>query len=340
MGGEQAASRAGHGRARPASRPAARSGPPRTRTPSRRRSASSTRTRATPTTPPPGCGTTASSTRGHPHGARAGAVGACANAPAGRRRLRRLPDVRATDVRHRAGRQPRRDRRPRHPHPARAGHPLGRRLQRRRRRRPARARGRRRRADRPGAPPRESYLSIERVARGRRAAPAPQAVHPGYGFLAENAAFARGLRRRPASSSSARRSRRSRSMGDKIRAKQTVSARRRARSCRAAAEPGMTDADARRRGRRGRLPGAGQAVRGRRRQGHAPGRATPTTLPRRSRRPGARRAAAFGDDTLLPRAATSAAPRHIEMQVLADSHGNVDPPRRARVLACSAGTRR
>ncbi len=69
---------------------------------------------------------------------------------------------------------------------------------------------------------RESYLSIERLLDAARATGA-EAIHPGYGFLAENAYFARACADAgitfvgpPATAVEV--------MGDKIRAKQTVSA--------------------------------------------------------------------------------------------------------------------
>ncbi len=73
------------------------------------------------------------------------------------------------------------------------------------------------------APAAESYLSVERLLEAARTG--AQAVHPGYGFLAENASFARACADAglvfigpPADAISL--------MGDKIRAKETVRAAR------------------------------------------------------------------------------------------------------------------
>jgi acetyl-CoA/propionyl-CoA carboxylase biotin carboxyl carrier protein len=162
----------------------------------------------------------------------------------------------------------------------------------------------------------DSYLSIERLL-AAAAQTGAQAVHPGYGFLAESTAFAQACADAglvfvgpPASAVEV--------MGDKIRAKQTVSA---------AGVPvvpgrtdlGMTDAD---------LvdaadevgfpvlvkPSAGGGGKGMRLVTEKRSLAEALVSARREA------AASFGDDTLfLERFVTR--PRHIEVQVLADTHG-------------------
>ncbi|MEV6956494.1 biotin carboxylase N-terminal domain-containing protein [Streptomyces sp. NPDC051183] len=164
----------------------------------------------------------------------------------------------------------------------------------------------------------ESYLSVERLldAVGRTGA---EAVHPGYGFLAENAAFAQACADAglafigpPASAISL--------MGDKIRAKETV---------RAAGVPvvpgssgsGLTDAElvaaAEEIGMPVLLkPSAGGGGKGMRLVRDAAALAEEIAAARREAK------SSFGDDTLLVERWVDR-PRHIEIQVLADSHGNV-----------------
>ncbi|MET7935038.1 biotin carboxylase N-terminal domain-containing protein [Streptomyces sp. NPDC005322] len=164
----------------------------------------------------------------------------------------------------------------------------------------------------------ESYLSIERLldAAARTGA---QAVHPGYGFLAENAVFARACADAglvfigpPAGAIEL--------MGDKIRAKETV---------RAAGVPvvpgstgsGLTDDQlidaAREIGTPVLLkPSAGGGGKGMRLVRDEALLADEIAAARREAR------GAFGDDTLLVERWIDR-PRHIEIQVLADGHGRV-----------------
>ncbi|MGW7083848.1 ATP-binding protein [Streptomyces sp. NPDC054871] len=168
------------------------------------------------------------------------------------------------------------------------------------------------------APAAESYLSAERLldAAARSGA---QAVHPGYGFLAENAQFAQACADAglafigpPASAIDL--------MGDKIRAKETV---------KAAGVPvvpgssgsGLTDAQladaAREIGMPVLLkPSAGGGGKGMRLVRDASLLADEIAAARREAR------SSFGDDTLLVERWIDR-PRHIEIQVLADGHGNV-----------------
>ncbi|WP_433265081.1 acetyl/propionyl/methylcrotonyl-CoA carboxylase subunit alpha [Actinosynnema sp. CS-041913] len=165
---------------------------------------------------------------------------------------------------------------------------------------------------------RDSYLSAERIIDAARETGA-QAIHPGYGFLAENTDFARACEKAglvfigpPADAIDA--------MGDKIRAKLTV---------RAAGVPvvpgrteaGMTDDDLV--DAAGEIgfpvllkPSAGGGGKGMRLVHEAAALRDAIESARREAR------GSFGDDTLLiERFITN--PRHIEIQVLADAHGKV-----------------
>ncbi|MFE0380945.1 biotin carboxylase N-terminal domain-containing protein [Streptomyces inhibens] len=168
------------------------------------------------------------------------------------------------------------------------------------------------------APAAESYLSVERLldAAARTGA---QAIHPGYGFLAENAAFARacadaGLVFIGPSAEAIE------LMGDKIRAKETV------RSAGVPVVPGSSGSDlddaqlaaaAREIGVPVLLkPSAGGGGKGMRLVRDEALLADEIAAARREAR------SSFGDDTLLVERWIDR-PRHIEIQVLADGHGNV-----------------
>lgn len=164
----------------------------------------------------------------------------------------------------------------------------------------------------------ESYLRVERLLEAA-ARTGAEAVHPGYGFLAENAGFAQACADAglafigpPASAISL--------MGDKIRAKETV---------RAAGVPvvpgssgsGLSDdqlADAAREIGMPVLlkPSAGGGGKGMRLTRVESALLDEIAAARREAR------ASFGDDTLLVERWIDR-PRHIEIQVLADGHGNV-----------------
>ncbi|MER7723252.1 biotin carboxylase N-terminal domain-containing protein [Streptomyces sp. NPDC096323] len=168
------------------------------------------------------------------------------------------------------------------------------------------------------APASMSYLSVDRLLEAARRTGA-QAVHPGYGFLAENAGFARACAEAglafigpPAAAISL--------MGDKIRAKETVSA------AGVPVVPGSSGSEL----TDGQLadaaheigmpvllkPSAGGGGKGMRLVRDAALLADEIAAARREAR------ASFGDDTLLVERWIDR-PRHIEIQVLADAHGNV-----------------
>ncbi|MFH9421033.1 acetyl/propionyl/methylcrotonyl-CoA carboxylase subunit alpha [Streptomyces sp. NPDC017529] len=170
-----------------------------------------------------------------------------------------------------------------------------------------------------GPPPAtESYLHAGRLIEAARRTGA-QAVHPGYGFLAENTAFAAACADAglvfigpPAEAIEL--------MGDKIRAKETV---------RAAGVPvvpgssgsGLTDAQLADASREIGMPvllkpSAGGGGKGMRLVRDEALLADEIAAARREAR------GSFGDDTLLVERWVDR-PRHIEIQVLADGHGNV-----------------
>jgi acetyl-CoA/propionyl-CoA carboxylase biotin carboxyl carrier protein len=165
---------------------------------------------------------------------------------------------------------------------------------------------------------RQSYLNIDAVVAAAKRTGA-QAVHPGYGFLSENAQFAAALQAAgivfigpPAAAIQ--------TMGDKIAAKAAVSAFG-VPVVPGVSRPGLTDAD---------LiagadevgypvlvkPSAGGGGKGMRVVREPSELAAALASARREA------ASAFGDDTLfLERFVLN--PRHIEVQVLADGYGNV-----------------
>lgn len=163
-----------------------------------------------------------------------------------------------------------------------------------------------------------SYLDIDAVVNAARRTGA-QAVHPGYGFLSENADFATALADAgivfigPPASAIA-------TMGDKIAAKAAVSEFG-VPVVPGISRPGLTDADL--------IAGAGEVgypvlVKPSAGGGGKGMRVVEAAADLPAALVSARReaGAAFGDDTLFLERFVQR-PRHIEVQVLADGHGNV-----------------
>lgn len=168
------------------------------------------------------------------------------------------------------------------------------------------------------APASQSYLDIEAVLAAARATGA-EAIHPGYGFLAENAAFAQACADAgivfigPEAESI-------RVMGDKITAKNAVEARG-VPTVPGIAKPGLSNGEL-----AAAAPGVGypMLIKPSAGGGGKGMHVVQTEDQLAGSLEAARReaAASFGDDTLfIERYVTT--PRHIEVQVLADAHGNV-----------------
>jgi acetyl-CoA/propionyl-CoA carboxylase biotin carboxyl carrier protein len=164
----------------------------------------------------------------------------------------------------------------------------------------------------------ESYLHIERVLEAARRTGA-QAIHPGFGFLAENADFARACATAgivfigPDASAIE-------TMGDKISAKRTVEARG-VPTVPGIARAGMSDAEiVAAIGEVGLpaliKPSAGGGGKGMHVVAEAEDAPAAVAAARREA------AASFGDDTLFVERYIDS-PRHIEVQILADAHGSV-----------------
>ena len=165
----------------------------------------------------------------------------------------------------------------------------------------------------------ESYLNTDAIldAIEQRGA---DGVHPGYGFFSENADFAARDHRR------GRRVDRPAARSDRDHGRQDLvaegrRARPRSRRCPARSSRSPTSSEIVAFGERVRLAGRDQGRVRRRRQGHE-GRGQTPTKPRAAFDSATREAQAyFGrSECYLERYLTR--PRHVEMQVFADTHGN------------------
>ena len=171
-----------------------------------------------------------------------------------------------------------------------------------------------------GERPADSYLRIDKLLEAARASGA-QAMHPGYGFLAENAAFAQAVLDAglvwvgppPAAM---------RAMGDKARARQAHGCARRAGAARLRRRGAGPRRRCAREAQRIGLPlmvkaAAGGGGRGMRLVDASPSfrRGAGIGALARRRPPSATAACCSN--------ARCSAPRHVEIQVFADAHGNV-----------------
>ena len=166
---------------------------------------------------------------------------------------------------------------------------------------------------------RDSYLNIERVIEAARKTGA-EAVHPGYGFLSENAEFAQACLDAglvfvgPTAAMMT-------AMGSKSGSKALME------KAGVPLVPGyhgeaQDEATLAQGRRQDRLPGAGQGVRRRRRARHARGAIRPANLSAAIVSAKREAKAAFGDDRMLIEKFVQN-PRHIEVQIIGDSHGNL-----------------
>ncbi|OFL78014.1 acetyl/propionyl-CoA carboxylase subuit alpha [Corynebacterium sp. HMSC077D10] len=168
------------------------------------------------------------------------------------------------------------------------------------------------------APARESYLVAEKLLDAARRTGA-QAIHPGYGFLSENAEFAKACEDAgiifigpPASAIE--------TMGDKITARAAVEARG-VPTVPGISRPGLTDEEI-----IAAAPGIGFPVLIKPSAGGG-GKGmhrveNPEDLPAALITARREAASSFGDDSLFLEHFVDT-PRHIEVQIIADAHGNV-----------------
>ena len=170
-----------------------------------------------------------------------------------------------------------------------------------------------------GPPPaRDSYLNIPAIVAACEITGA-DAVHPGYGFLAENARFAEILEEHEIAFIGPK-AEHIRIMGDKIEAKRT--AQRLGIPCVPGSEGGVEDEERSAQDRRrNRLPGHRQGCGGRGRTRHEGRPWDPTTSRDAISAAKIEARTAFGNDSVYLEKYL-AKPRHIEVQVLGDTQGH------------------